>query len=462
VSWRLPLLLVCLPAILGFPGLLDDGASHPPPTTGGFAYNTFVPASPIGTTYVEPVFGPTVQRVTTDGAEDDSYARNMWWNADETRYFHRGKIINLVSNTVEYTGIPGATGSFNFDMGFDPVDPNVLYYFLGASIHKVTLQAGGTWADTIYFTTPGSVALQSLGGTLNWIDPSGRYMLVRYGAEPSVYVYDRNNLGLGPYANPVTGSATVGSNGYVGLSPDGQYLVGYEDSVNAIGGPALSGSQGVSWRITHANRTVDQAPNIFWSLCGDHGSFLSASDGRNYMVAFNCYDVNSIWRVDITNNAANLTFAQQKALPNNLQLLGPLDWSVTGHITAIAKGTFRDWAFYAVEDTNDVFNGGVSPWFLYRSEIVAMNVVTGEVRRLAHHRSRSIGNNYYYSPRVSASWTGKWVGWASNFNQSGVADIYAVALGGSVPPPPTPSLGIGSGKSLTLGSTNSMSIGAAQ
>src|SRR5437867_6120278 len=140
----------------GLPGL-SEALINAPPATGPFAYNSFVPSLTVGATYVDPGFGSTVRRVTTDHIEDDLYARNMWWNADETRYFHRGTIINLVTNTVEYTGIP--LGSFMYDTGFDPVDPNAFYYYSGSSIHKVTLQQGGTWTHSVYFTAPDGSAI---------------------------------------------------------------------------------------------------------------------------------------------------------------------------------------------------------------------------------------------------------------------------------------------------------------
>ena len=35
------------------------GASLPPPATGSFAYNSFVPSLLTGTTYVDPIFGET-------------------------------------------------------------------------------------------------------------------------------------------------------------------------------------------------------------------------------------------------------------------------------------------------------------------------------------------------------------------------------------------------------------------
>ena len=78
----------------------------------------------------------------------------MWWSADETRYLHRNKmgtpwadflaVIDVASGAVTHNGIP--IGSLPGDEGFDPVDPNAVYYHRGSTIHKVTLNGGGTWS----------------------------------------------------------------------------------------------------------------------------------------------------------------------------------------------------------------------------------------------------------------------------------------------------------------------------
>src|SRR5215213_7940199 len=77
--------LVAAPAI----AFKSDHAQYPPPATGSLAYNAFVPAAAPGSSYVDPVFGETVRRLTSDHVRDDIYARNMWWSADERRYLHR-------------------------------------------------------------------------------------------------------------------------------------------------------------------------------------------------------------------------------------------------------------------------------------------------------------------------------------------------------------------------------------
>jgi Bacterial Ig domain/Divergent InlB B-repeat domain/Fibronectin type III domain len=425
-------------------GAMTTPGSYPPPATGPFAYNSFLPPANPGGAYTDPVFGETVRRVTADHGRDDIYARNMWWSADEKRYLHRtqgvpGKndawdVIDVATGVVTHTGVP--FGSIAADGGFDPVDPNVLYYLVEnrgdghGEIHQVTLNPDGTWADVVYFTAP--AAIGELGGSMNWLDAGGRYMLVRFGAEPSVHVYDRQNLAAGPYANPIDGRNYIDQGSYLGLSPDGTFVVGYDSRTVGYAGAG----QGVSWQLDHANRALAAAPNVFWSLCGDHGSFLSASDGRNYMITYDCYSQAGLWRVDITNNAAGLNEAQQQSLPNNKLLLAHPTWSDFGHVSTVARGALRDWAFTSTEDSTDASNSGtadadgnIAPWHSYRQEIVAINVLTGEVRRLAHHRSRSMGSDYYSQPRLSASWGGAFVAFPSNFNRSGVVDIYAIPFG---------------------------------
>jgi len=176
---------------------------------------------------------------------------------------------------------------------------------------------------------------------------------------------------------------------------------------------------------------------MFWNLCGDHGALTSASNGKNYMVTFNCYSgVPGVYRVDITLNQAGRSVPQQLAANT---LLVPLEWSDAGHFSAVSKGPLADWVFVSPESVIDTYNSSTAGWTPFKQEIVAVNVLTLEVRRLAHHRSRSINVVYSNMPRVSTSWDGSVVMWASNFNDNtpvGYADLYAIQspLGPQVPP----------------------------
>lgn len=427
-------------AIDRIPGLVDDQASHPPPATGPLGYNSYSPPATDGASYVDPVFGSTVTRVSNDGDSDDLYARNMWWSADGSRYLHRNRngtnfadfwdVIDVATGVVTHANIP--IGGLASDSGFDPVDRDVLYRLSSSGIEKITLQPDGTWTAEPFFTPPGGTELRSLGGTMNWMDASGRHMLMRYGAEPSIHLYDAKNIEAGPYEGALDGSTTVGAGAYVGLTPSGRYVVGYTDAedwpVNNTGTEYRLGT-GVSWQIDHAARTVG-SPNYFWNLCGDHGTFISTSDDRDYMIVSGCTGVPGVFRVDITWDAAGKSEAEQVA--HNM-LLVDTGWGLGMHMSAVARGPLQDWGFVSSEDFDDEFDGGsddgngfITPWKKYGQEIIAFNVLTGEVRRLAHHRSRGMSGNYYNTPRVSASWGGEYVGWQSNFNQMDRNDTYAI------------------------------------
>jgi hypothetical protein len=160
--------------------------------------------------------------------------------------------------------------------------------------------------------------------------------------------------------------------------------------------------------------------------------YVSASDGQDYAVV-NDYWTPNVWLADITNNALGKCASQQHSLPNNKLLLSGLSWNDSRHISAVARGPLRDFAFVSTEDVTDTFNSGgddgngmISPWRVYRQEIIAINVLTGQIWRVAQHRSRSIASDYAYQPRVSVSWGGEYVGWASNFDQPGIVDVFAV------------------------------------
>lgn len=169
---------------------------------------------------------------------------------------------------------------------------------------------------------------------------------------------------------------------------------------------------------------------MFWDRCGDHGVLVSATDGKNYFITHSCYNSPGIYRVDISMNQSGRSDSQQ--LGDN-QLLLNVGWAENdGHFSAVSKGPLTDWVFVDTENMSDSFNSSTSGWTTYKNEIMAINVLTREVRRLAHHRSRSMnlgGDGYYNQPRVSCSWDGSAVLWTSNFNigsPTGYSDLYSI------------------------------------
>ncbi|MBM2845936.1 MAG: hypothetical protein HW407_1248, partial [Bacteroidetes bacterium] len=193
-------------------------------------------------------------------------------------------------------------------------------------------------------------------------------------------------------------------------------------------------------------------PVNFWTQCGDHGTLVSATDGKNYFITFDCNNSPGIYRVDITlNQNLNQPFRTEADQISVNQLLLPLTFNSAtiastndGHLSAVSKeGPNQNWVFFDSEtflktfpDGYDDFNSdpATSNWQPYEQEIIAMNVVTSEVRRYAHHRSRGLSSSYYAQPRISCSWDGSIILWTSNYNTSsptGYADLYGMAFSGN-------------------------------
>src|SRR5256886_17671636 len=93
---------------------LTDGSSHPPPTSGLTPYSppgTWLPGLPgfpgAGSTYVEPVFGTTVRRLTNEFPSfnnSDIYGKNGWRKARPTHFLDRAPADFLDLHTTKRAG----------------------------------------------------------------------------------------------------------------------------------------------------------------------------------------------------------------------------------------------------------------------------------------------------------------------------------------------------------------------
>lgn len=404
---------------------LTDTALHAPVLSGAQHYNNFKPGGAgfpsAGGSYTDLIFGGVVHRLTntltgTSANQDNIYAKH-WANANGTYAFHQNldggrlvHILDIATGTFLWTDQPNGVEAF--EIFWDALDPDKYYYLSGASIVRRNLAAQ---TDTTIHTFGGT--LQDLGGTHNFQSADGRYFIVQIAGQG--WVWD-SQLNLEYTGHP---NLLGGGDGWMTLSPDGNYLV------TAAGGTAMPQKEHYSFAINHTTHVVSTTPTQFWGLCGDHMALVSASDGKNYAITFNCTSDpagGKIHRVDITLNQAGRTVTQQT---NDSQVILDIDtsagWNLDMHASGSIRGANRDWCFISVENNTgaDPFNGGVGSFKRYWQEIVGVNVVTLEVRRFCHHRSRGMtGNIVAYQPRVSTSWDGSVVMWASNFNTSTPSD----------------------------------------
>jgi hypothetical protein len=395
---------------------------YAPPMTGPYAYYaTYGAFGPdhsgfprVGESFMDPVFGRPIKRLTNEmgqGSFSEIYSKNGYFNANGSLVHHRTpsghNIISTSTGQVVRAGV-----AFNYDSSFAPDDPDAWYYFDfdgGSTLYKYSVSTGNRVAVKTF-----AGALGQLGGSVDWIDRTGRYMVLNIGGATRVYDKQSDTL----YAGSIPGSYG-GGNGWRGISPDGNYVITSTD-----GSP---GALSHSWKIDHANKNVSTTPVLFWTACGGHADIVSASNGKTYFVSFDCNTSISIYAVDVTLPQSASNVAQQ--LSQNRKLVQLTSWSDSGHFSRVSKGPMQDWMYVSVESGDDGFSAPVTGWRAFKQEILQVNVLTGEVRRLAHHRSRGLSSGTYYAqPRVSATWDGSVVLWTSNFGYSSTdyADLYAI------------------------------------
>jgi hypothetical protein len=463
----------------------QDGTQKPP-TISPYAYGEFGPrpepdSFPDVGQYIygeagDPVFGGRVRRVTREypnPSKSDIYAKNGFWSSDGKLMYHldtleRNTIINSsVGSPANATlEVPGDVDYSGFDGSFAPVEPTAgrytWYYFSGSKLMKYSISivdgrpvlAPGVAPNPVMvkdFKDFGARTLAPLGGSVDWIDNSGNLMVLNLGGKVRVWNKEFDQV----YSGSVGASAAD----WIGISPDGKYVVTSTDKGFY--------SYAVVTDAATRTGTLSTKGILFWTLCGGHGDLVTASNLRTYMVTFDCYGSTvdstmqpAIYAVDVAPPSSVVgrteggRSAQRQA---NKKLFEPA-WGDDGHFSGVSRGIMQDWAFVSVEsypqpvppyDEGDIFGRPVGDWWdrAYMQEIVMVNVMTCQVVRVAHHRSRSINNSYYYQPRVSANWDGTSAAWLSNFGVSVVtpagdvyADVYAVDVDSTeMPPPPATS-----------------------
>ncbi|PYN12949.1 MAG: hypothetical protein DME06_08000 [Candidatus Rokuibacteriota bacterium] len=395
-------------------------AIMPPPTTGPYAYyppyGTFGPDQPgflaVGQSYVDPVFGSTIRRLSNayPGSGDALlYARNGFWNADGTRFAHNPDLRGTVDFIDTTTGATVCTGvdPSDADATFDPVNPDAWYYFSGASLMQYSVSSCRTVATVKTFAGP----LGSVGGHLEEVDAAGRYWVLNIGGSLQAWDKQTDTLYTGTFP------ATFGK-GYVGMAPDGSGVIEANDS---------SGQIQILWHaLNHTAQTMDATGVVICATCGDHGDLVSASDGKTYFVTGLSQQAHPfIVAIDMTGVVRTL--------------FDMATWCNDQHFSGIPRGPRRDWMVIDFEISAGPGDGGVylgcfdadstvnanpiATWWPLRQEIVMVNVLTGAVQRLAHHRSRQ-ADLYCRQPRVSANWDGTKVMFASNYGvTSGLAPV---------------------------------------
>lgn len=412
-------------------GYLSDGSIHDPNNiVGTYKYNNPNSWSPKtagffarGESYIDPVFNEAVYRMTaTDNPlvslVSENYAHNGLINADNTLYLDFSsvdkRVRSISAGIVTHTGLPAGINNGG-DCIFDPVNSSVYYYFSGVNLRKVTLLGGGSFSDVVFKAF--AATLVTHGATLDFVDATGRYFVVNVNGTVNVWDSVSDQLFTGTFTfDPVA------SNGWVGISPSGNYLV-YTLNNHTVR------------QLDLVNKTIGAAITRS-GTGGDHADIVSCTDGNDYLIR---YDGN--FSVESTRLDTGTKFT--------LITESPTAHAAT-HFSCVAKGNHRNWAFISFEYAQGI--DIVGSYQAYDNEIVMVNILTHEIRRLCHHRGRSGANactangcTYYVQQRICVSWDGNIALWGSNFNDGDVIgspsypyqDLYYV-----IPPYPASEGGI--------------------
>jgi hypothetical protein len=409
---------ILLAGILALAGSLAPALAQS--TAGGVAvptnYDTFQP--PVaGGTYVDPVFGSTIQRVSNAlGTPDAANGGDLTWIENEYSAMSafnsdNSKFILLHES---YFGLyDGSSGFFMYALPFEISasseprwsrrDNATLYYHSGNELKSYNVLTGGIGVVHIfseYSSISGNGEMDiSLDGDhfvyvgdnefvfVYQISTDTKFAVFDAGSQPfdSVYITPNNEVILSWYP---TGSARRTGQELFDINMNFLRQVGHADG--------------------HKHLTVD-------------------ANGDEVLIWTNSNDANPIANCNNGIVKIRLADASQTCL---LQL----DWSLAVHISAPdGNGT-------VFVDTEAPANPepGTSAWVPYANELLQVKLDgSGSTTRWAHHRSRPV-NTYNWEPKLDISRDGTRLLYASNYDLSNVdeyntqyADTYLIAISNS-------------------------------
>ena len=385
-------------------------------------YNTFQPPA-VGGTYVDPVFGSTVKRISNALATSNAdRGGNLTWITDEystmSPFNSDNSRILLVHQS--YFGLYDGNGVYIRDLPLDissssepkwsRMDNHTIYHVHGNQLKTYDISSGAmnivhTFSEYSVISGKGESDISSDGDHFVFAG-DGRY----------VFVY-RISTG--------TKSAVLdtGGRGFDSLyiTPNNNVTIAWNQSgtVRYTGIEMFDSDMNFQKQLARA---------------GGHMDVTLDTNGNEVLVWTNSNDPQPI-----CNNAIvkiRLADGQQTCLVS-------FDWSLAVHISAPDNSGFVYVETYA--PGNPTPPGG---WVAYTNELLQIKLDGTQVLRLAHHRSRPFQTNTYnWQPRMSTSRDGNRVVFNSNYDLQAIvgyageySDVYLMVVGSpsTSPPPPVP------------------------
>lgn len=378
-----------------------------------------------GQSYVDPVFGSRIIRLTDARADGAAgyvcyYAKLDPFNADESKIiFYRHQVghwllYDVASNT--YSRLPQIFNPQTDPQSrWHPTDPKRLRFFQTNKIVELNIETGlvsilAEFPGYEFITNHDEGNWSRDGNRLaicgrNWPWPTGL---------SEFFVYD---FAQGRILSPKV-VATGHNVDWVSISPLGKYFVTLTEGDQTAQTPAPF--QWVGLDVYFAETMALRPLSFYWYT--DHADM--AIDANSY-------------EVFITDNAEDdypdrLRHLEKYDLETGAKtdLLG-LDWSMTQYVSGRAFNS-PGWALITTEVKPELCGKAVA----FQDEIFLLKLDgSGDVRRLAQHRSSRYSkcdysyNNYWDQANGVISKSGNWVLFTSNWREQGAPqDIYLIDL----------------------------------
>jgi len=388
-------------------GKVNDSNVYTPPN-----YDTFTPPA-AGGSYVDPVFGCTVTRITDAAGQFGWQNANHWYstsapiNANDTYVMvtdgSNRAVVDIHGNIiVPPANFPSTTYKI---FPWDITNPNVFYY---GQDNKLMM-------GTITGTPPNATVTQTT--------------LHTFPEYTTVYIPDDLDIsedGLHIWMNNCGGQNCTGDI--------------FVMTLNAGNGAATSATKNTvisttfhKLVVTPGNRvTVDNGPiynsdgSVYGNPPNPQGHLDWDADGYGF----------STWGAGTTTNACPGQWGWGILSLATLTVQNPpgcLANNPPGNSSHISERTLtKHWAVYSTSQSDTCpgssfycYNNptNLSGWSLWDGEIFIWDQLGSNVVRLAHHRSRT-AENYWAEVRAAISRSGKYIVFDSNFNQSSLGSVY--------------------------------------
>lgn len=391
---------------------------EPPPN-----YDTFQPPV-VGGTYVDPVFGSTIKRVSNalgttnaDAGGDLTWIENEYstaspFNSDNSKFIlvHQSYFALYDGAGFYIRDLPLEINSAS-EPRWSRKDNVTLYYHTGNMLKSYNISTGSigvvhTFSEYTSISGNGEMDISSDGDHLVYCG-DGRYVFVyQISADKKFTAFD-------------TAGRSFDSE-YI--TPDNHVIISWIQSgtVRYTGQELFDIDMNFLRQVGHADghkhvtRDTNGAEVLVWTNSNDPQPIPGCNNG--------------IVKILLASGAQSC--------------LAQLDWSLAVHISA------PDGNGSVFVDTEAPSNPepGTAAWVPYTNEILQIKLDGSGITRWAHHRSRrSAINTYNWQPKLSVSRDGTRLLYASNFDLPAIdgytaqySDEYMITLGSTPTSTPSP------------------------